>query len=77
MGKRSIWSFRTKTGRRHTVHTFIGLTIVFLLDYFTSDIVIRMFGAPEGSAQAMTRILYVSIMVIAAIWISALLNRDD
>ncbi len=77
MGKRSIWSFRTKQGRRHSVYTLIGLTIVFLLDYFTSGIVISILGAPEGFAQTLTRILYVSLMVIAVVWISALLNRED
>lgn len=77
MGNKSIWSFRTKLGRRHSIHTFVGLTIVFLLDYFTSSTLISLLGAPEGLAQTLTRILYVSLLVIAAVWISALLNRED
>ena len=75
--KKSVWSFRTRLGKRHTTHTFVGITVALVIYYTASDPVINLLGLPDGPTRSWLEAFFISPFFVLAIWVAALLNRED
>lgn len=75
--KKSLWSFRTRLGRRHDIHTFVAITVALVTCYTTTDPVLSFLGFTEGTLRSWLEAFYIAPFFVLAIWVAALLNRED
>ncbi len=75
--RKSVWSFRTQLGKRHSAHTFIAITVALAIYYLTSDVAIGLLSLPNGIFRSWLESFYIALLFVLAIWVAALLNRKD
>ncbi|MCY4425402.1 MAG: hypothetical protein OXC05_00015 [Halieaceae bacterium] len=75
MGK-SKRSFRTRYEMKHRLYSIMVLIAAFVIDQFTSDWVVGLFGLPDGSAKEWLDALYAAPFILTGLWLAAWLNRE-